>query len=57
MGRSPTRWGRPVAIELFPGNTADPTAFPHAVGTVRERFGLRRLTLVGDRGMSMSRAS
>jgi hypothetical protein len=46
--------GRPVAIEVFAGNTADPTAFTHAVSTVRERFGLTRLTLVGDRGMITS---
>jgi hypothetical protein len=46
--------GRPVAIEVFPGNTADPTAFTHAVRTVRERFGPQRLTLVGDRGMITS---
>jgi Transposase DDE domain len=46
--------GRPVAIEVFAGNTADPTAFSHAVSAVRERFGLRRLTLVGDRGMITS---
>jgi hypothetical protein len=46
--------GRPIAIEVFPGNTADPTAFTHAINTVRERFGLTRLTLVGDRGMITS---
>jgi hypothetical protein len=43
--------GRPVAIRVFPGNTADPTAFVEAVDTVRERFGLRQLVMVGDRGM------
>lgn len=42
---------RPVAVQVFAGNTADPTAFTHAVTTVRDRFGLRGLTLVGDRGM------
>jgi hypothetical protein len=41
--------GRPVAIEVFAGNsnTADPTAFHHAVDPIRQRFGLARLTLVG----------
>lgn len=43
--------GRPVAVEVFPGNTADPTAFVTAVGTVRDRFGLDDVVLVGDRGM------
>jgi hypothetical protein len=46
--------GRPVAIRVFPGNTADPTAFIDAVDVVREKFGLRQLTLVGDRGMITS---
>src|SRR2546429_253347 len=46
--------GRPVAVRVFGGNTADPTAFVEAVTVVTERFGLRRLTLVGDRGMITS---
>jgi len=46
--------GRPVAVEVFAGNTADPTAFVAAVGTVRERFGLERVVMVGDRGMITS---
>ncbi|MDP9210250.1 MAG: IS1634 family transposase [Actinomycetota bacterium] len=46
--------GRPVAVQVFPGNTADPAAFIAAVDTVRERFGLTDLTLVGDRGMITS---
>ncbi|MGH3782064.1 MAG: IS1634 family transposase [Pseudonocardiaceae bacterium] len=39
---------------MFPGNTADPTAFIDAVDIVGDRFGLRQLTLVGDRGMITS---
>jgi hypothetical protein len=46
--------GRPVAIRVFPGNTADPTAFIDAVEVVREKFELAELTLVGDRGMITS---
>ncbi|MCL4448357.1 MAG: IS1634 family transposase [Actinobacteria bacterium] len=46
--------GRPVAIQVFPGNTADPTAFVSIVDTIRTRFGLDRLTMVGDRGMITS---
>ncbi|MGH3908629.1 MAG: IS1634 family transposase, partial [Pseudonocardiaceae bacterium] len=46
--------GRPVAIRVFRGNTADPTAFITAVDVVREKFGLAELTLVGDRGMITS---
>jgi hypothetical protein len=40
-----------VAIKVFEGNTADPTAFIAAVQMVRDKFGLTELVLVGDRGM------
>jgi hypothetical protein len=43
--------GRPVAIRVFPGNTADPTAFIDAVQVVRDKLGPRELVMVGDRGM------
>jgi hypothetical protein len=43
--------GRPVAIRVFAGNTADPTAFAHIATQVRDRFGLRDMVMVGDRGM------
>jgi hypothetical protein len=46
--------GRPVAIRVFAGNTADPAAFIEAVEVVRDRFELSRLTLIGDRGMITS---
>jgi hypothetical protein len=43
--------GRPIAVEVFAGNTADPTAFIAAAAAVRERFGLGDVVMVGDRGM------
>ena len=43
--------GRPVAVEVFPGNTADPTTFTQIVARVRKRFGIDRVVFVGDRGM------
>jgi hypothetical protein len=43
--------GRPVAVRVFPGNTGDPTAFTDAVDTVRSKFGLQQMVMVGDRGM------
>jgi hypothetical protein len=43
--------GRPIAVEVFAGNTADPTAFISAAATVRQRFGLTDVVMVGDRGM------
>jgi hypothetical protein len=46
--------GRPVAVRVFPGNTADPQAFTEIVEVLRTRLGLTRLVLVGDRGMITS---
>jgi hypothetical protein len=46
--------GRPVAIRVFPGNTADPAAFIQAVEVTRGSFGLNDLVMVGDRGMITS---
>jgi hypothetical protein len=43
--------GCPVAVEVFPGNTADPAALGSAIHKVRERFGLLRVVFVGDRGL------
>ena len=43
--------GRPIAIEVFPGNTADPPAFTEIISRVRKRFGINRIVFVGDRGM------
>lgn len=46
--------GRPVAVRVFEGNTGDPTAFVDAVKIVRDTFGLKRMVMVGDRGMITS---
>ena len=43
--------GRPVAIDVYPGNTGDPSTVPDQVEKLRMRFGLERVVLVGDRGM------
>lgn len=43
--------GRPIAVEVYPGNTGDPSTVPGQVEKLRERFGLNRVILVGDRGM------
>src|SRR6266545_3394154 len=43
--------GRPVAIKVFAGNTADPTAFLDAVNIVRDKFKLTTMVMVGNRGM------
>ncbi|MBV8315153.1 MAG: IS1634 family transposase [Planctomycetaceae bacterium] len=43
--------GRPVAVQVSPGNTGDPTTIPDQVEALTKRFGLSRVVLVGDRGM------
>jgi len=43
--------GRPVAVEVYAGNTGDPTTVSDQVEKLRQRFGLQRVVLVGDRGM------
>ena len=46
--------GRPVAIRVFAGSTADPAAFIQAVEVVRGKFSLRELVMVGDQAMITS---
>jgi len=43
--------GIPVAIEVFKGNTGDPATVAAQVTKVKDRFGINRVVLVGDRGM------
>jgi len=43
--------GRPVAVRVFPGDTADPEAFTKIVQVVRGKFKLAKMVMVGDRGM------
>lgn len=49
-----TRAGMPVAIEVFDGNTADPSTLGAQIEKIKDRFGIRRVALVGDRGMVTS---
>jgi transposase len=44
-------YGRPVAVDVYPGNTADSKTIPNQIVKVREKFALTRVILVGDRGM------
>jgi hypothetical protein len=43
--------GRPVSVQVHPGNTADPVTVPGVIDQVKERFGIERVILVGDRAM------
>jgi transposase len=45
------REGRPIAVEVYAGNTGDPTTVVDQVNKLRERFHLSRVVFVGDRGM------
>src|SRR5437867_4016629 len=45
------RDGVPVAIEVFAGNTGGPKTVASQVDKVKDRFGITRIVLVGDRGM------
>jgi hypothetical protein len=46
--------GRPVAVRVLEGNTADPAAFTQIADVVKNTFGLQRMVMVGDRGMITS---
>jgi hypothetical protein len=46
--------GRPAAVRVFPGNTGDPAAFTQITEVVRDKFKLRDMVMVGDRGMITS---
>jgi hypothetical protein len=57
-GRLQVNWGlicspegRPVAVQVHPGNTEDSTTLPGALEAIRERFGIERVILVSDRAM------
>jgi transposase len=43
--------GCPVAVEVFDGNTGDPTTLAPQIDKLKQRFGLSHVVLVGDRGM------
>ena len=50
------RHGWPVSWEVFPGNTADHNAFEAMIQKMRQRFRIRRVIIVADRGMISQRA-
>src|SRR2546422_2082825 len=51
FGLLTTTDGLPVAVEVFAGNTSDPASLASQVAKLKERFGLLRVVVVGDRGM------
>jgi len=49
--------GCPIAVEVFDGNTGDPTTVAPQVEKLQKRFDLKRIVLVGDRGCGIDVAS
>jgi len=45
------REGRPVAVQVYPGNTGDSSTLADQVEKLRHSFGLERIVMVGDRGL------
>lgn len=43
--------GCPVAVEVFAGDVADPVTLATQIAKLKQRFRLRRVVLVGDRGL------
>ena len=43
--------GCPIAVEVFEGNTGDPATLVNQIAKLKQRFGLTRVVMVGDRGL------
>jgi transposase len=43
--------GRPISVDVYPGNTGDPTTVADQIEKLKTRFHLERVVAVGDRGM------
>src|SRR5213594_3959087 len=54
VGLLTNRDGCPIAVEVFEGNTGDPKTVAGQITKIRERFGIQRVALVGDRGVLTS---
>jgi len=55
IGLLTTAEGEPLAVKVFCGNTADPVTLKEQVETLKSRFGIREVVMVGDRGMVKSK--
>ena len=47
--------GCPLSVEVFPGNTQDPSTVANQIRKAAERFGAKDVTFIGDRGMLKSK--
>jgi hypothetical protein len=46
-----TAEGCPIAVEVFEGNVGDPSTLSSQINKLKQRFGIDRVVLIGDRGM------
>lgn len=51
IGLMTNRFGKPISVEVFEGNTADQTTVIDQIKKLKNKFGIKHLTFVGDRGM------
>ncbi len=54
FGLTTDQEGRPIAVEVFAGNSSDPATVASEVERIKQRFQLAEVVLVGDRGMLTS---
>jgi transposase len=47
--------GEPLSVRVFKGNTSDPSTVSTQIETLKERFGIKDVVFVGDRGMVKSK--
>ncbi|GAX89164.1 transposase [Effusibacillus lacus] len=52
MGLLMTKQGIPIAHQVFPGNRHDTKTFGMVIEDLKQRFSVRKVILVGDRGMA-----
>jgi transposase len=46
--------GEPLSVKVFKGNTGDPSTVSAQIDTLKDRFGVKDVVFVGDRGMVKS---
>ena len=47
--------GRPISIQVYPGNTSDPNTVADQLQRIQQKFGIKKAIIVGDRGMLTSK--
>ena len=47
--------GRPISVQVYPGNTSDPNTVADQLQRIRRKFGIKKAIIVGDRGMLTSK--